>query len=232
MQPFHNLDLLAASRTGRGSLTHAEALARCAEGLGGPCHVQAAGFLALISSLGFDADLAGASIASPDDHLVVCVRLNGQLWLCDVGNGQPYLEPFPTDAPLRFEHLGWRFESRPVAGGIELCRASPDQPEPRLVYRASVEPRAWADFRASIDRHHREPGFGPFLGGLRAVRMGRDEILTLRDTTLTCYRAEGHERWEIAEADLGRVLRDRLKLAGLPVEEAVEAWRVNRRSRA
>jgi N-hydroxyarylamine O-acetyltransferase len=194
--------------------------------------VQAAGFLALVTSLGFDADLAGASIASPYDHLIVRVQLNGQLWLCDVGNGQPYLEPFPTDAPLRFEHLGWHFETRPAAGGVELRRASPDQPEPRLVYRASVEPRAWADFRASIDRHHHEPGFGPFLSGLRAVRMSRDELLTLRDTTLTRYRAEGHERWEIAEADLVRVLRDRLELAGLPVDEAVEAWHSNRRNRA
>ncbi|MDP3151451.1 MAG: arylamine N-acetyltransferase [Archangium sp.] len=223
-QPFHNLDLLASSLRGGRTLTREEALDRCTTGLGGPCHVQAAGFLQLVTSLGFEADLAAATITHPDDHLLVRVLASGRVWLCDVGNGQPYVEPFPADAPLRFAHLGWCFETRPLSGAVELRRASPDQPESRVVYRAALKPKVWADFSGTIDRHHHQEGFGPFLRGLRAVRMSTDEMIVLRDTTLTVYREKTWHRIELAEDNVGAILRDRLGLGCLPVDEAVEAW--------
>lgn len=228
-QPFHNVDLLAASLEGGRSLTHAQAIERCAHGLGGPCHVQAAGFLALLIASGFDAALASATINVPDDHVVVLVRLGGRVWLCDVGNGQPYLEPFPSDAPQCFSHLGWNISTRTIPNGIELRRSSPDRPDAHVVYRASLEPRSWSDFAATIDRHHQQPGFGPFLTGLRAVRIRADEMITLRDTTLTVYRATTWDRVELTEGEVRDALRDRLGLAQLPVDDAIAAWSLARR---
>ena len=230
-QPFHNLDVLAASRTGGQALTRDEAIERCTRRLGGPCHVQAAGFLDRLTSLGFDASLGGATISSANDHLVVHVRLNGRLWLCDVGNGQPYVEPFPSDDALSFSHLGWRIETHPIANGVELRRSSPDQPEPRIVYRASIEPRTWSDFSSTIHRHHQELGFGPFLAGLRAVRMSDAEMLTLRDKTFTVYTANSWTRTELEELEISDLLRDRFGLAGLPIDDAIDAWRNARRPR-
>ena len=76
-QPFHNLDLLAAARSGAGPADRDEAVERCAAGLGGPCHVHAWAFLTLLRAIGFDACLCAGSIAHPGDHLLVRVAACG-----------------------------------------------------------------------------------------------------------------------------------------------------------
>jgi len=64
-QPFHNIDLLAAFETGAGPLDRQQAWERCLGGLGGPCHVMASSFLALLQGVGFHAHFAAATIAPP-----------------------------------------------------------------------------------------------------------------------------------------------------------------------
>src|SRR5688572_6183986 len=56
--PFHNIDLLAGAAGVPPPLSEEEALERVSTGRGGPCHVQAAAFLALVHHLGYDAHLA------------------------------------------------------------------------------------------------------------------------------------------------------------------------------
>jgi arylamine N-acetyltransferase len=224
-QPFHNLDLLAAWRRGQGPLGPEAAVARCAAGLGGPCHVQSSAFLQLLLALGFDATHAGAAVVHEDDHLLVRTTIEGRVYYSDVGNGQPYLRPFPAHEPLRQEHLGWAVTSRPDGSGLLVERTSPDQPAPRRVYRASPTPRAWSHFAAAIDRHHREPGFGPFLTGLRAVRIAADVMITLRDDVLTRYAPDEHARSTLDPARIASVLEMDFGLAALPVEDALSAWR-------
>lgn len=228
-QPFHNLDLLAEAGPGGRPLGRTAALARCAAQLGGPCHVQSWGFLTHLRRKGLDARLSGATISQPDDHLVVLVHIGGRGYLCDVGNGQPYLEPFPLDRRHSQAHLGWEVRSTPVDGGLTVERRSPDQPAWRTVYHASLEERRWEDFADTIARHHREPGFGPFLSGLRVVRIGPTAMTTVRDDQVTTYHPEGFTRRQLPDRELVRFIIDELGLGGLPVSEAVATWRDSRR---
>jgi arylamine N-acetyltransferase len=222
--PFHNLDLLAATLGDRRSLTAAEALSRCMNGLGGPCHVHALGFMSILEAAGFEAELCAATIGQPDDHLLVRVVLNGKIYLCDVGNGQPYLTPFGLDSVTEVTHLGWRIVSEPIEQGIRLKRWSPDLPAGRVVYKASQAPRRWADFADAIHHHHSSLGFGPFMTGLRAVRIHDDRMETLRDTLWTTYRQDGYDVRPVALADLGPLLGDVFRLGDLPVSAALRAW--------
>lgn len=224
-QPFHNLDLLAGARHGAPPLDRDAAVLRCLARLGGPCHVQSWGFLSLLREAGFDARLCGATISQPDDHLLVHVTLGDTQYLCDVGNGQPYLEPFPLDHVHEQEHLGWIMRTVPEDGQLALARRSPDLPAWRLIYRARPDARRWEDFANSIERHHREPGFGPFLSGLRVVRIGATSMITVRDAQVTVYRADGFEQHRLDDAALIRFIADDLGLAALPVDEAVRTWR-------
>lgn len=224
-QPFHNLDLLAGARRGAPPLDREAALERCAAGLGGPCHVQSWGFLSLLRRVGYEARLCGATISQPDDHLLVHVTLGDGAYLCDVGNGQPYLEPFPLDRAHEQQHAGWRVRSTPEGGELVLARRSPDQPAWRVVYHARPEARRWEDFASSIERHHREPGFGPFLSGLRVVRIGPGAMTAVRDEVVTVYREGGLERARFSDPELVRFIAEDLGLAALPVREAVAAWR-------
>lgn len=224
-QPFHNLDLLAGARRSAPPLDRDAAIERCADGLGGPCHVQSWGFLSLLRLAGYEARLCGAAIARPDDHLLVHVTLDDGAYLCDVGNGQPYLEPFPLDRAHEQRHAGWSVRSMPDREEVVLARSSLDQPAWRIVYRARAEARRWEDFASTIERHHREPGFGPFLSGLRVVRIGPASMITVRDETVTVYREDGFERARLSDAELIDFIAGDLGLSALPVREAVATWR-------
>ncbi|MCB9779924.1 MAG: arylamine N-acetyltransferase [Alphaproteobacteria bacterium] len=225
-QPFHNLDLLAQYAEGQPPFDRRGAWGRCVQGLGGPCHVQASSFLLLVQALGFDAHFASAHITHPGDHLTVCVHVDGSPWLCDLGNGHPYLDPVPFDRPSRQSHLGWDVRGTPVAGGVLVEQITPGTREWRRVYVASTGERVWGDFEDAIARHHREPDFGPFLRGLRAIRVAEDHAVSLRDDVLTRYRRDGIERATVATGHEA-ILVDELGMSRLPVALAVETWRRN-----
>lgn len=218
--PFHNIEVLA--RGDDGPRAADAALDRCLAGTGGPCHVHAVGFCALVRSMGFVAHLSGATIAAPDDHLVVIVREGGARFVCDVGNGHPYVKPFPMHEPLTQAHLGWRFESTPTEAGIILTRLAPEHK--RTVYRTDGRERAFDDFEGAIRAHHTEPSFGPFLRGLRAVRITDDEMWTLRDLELVHYTATSAVRRVLDPHELVEALRQPLGLDDLPLEAAVAQW--------
>ena len=188
--PFHNLDLLV----GESPRDEAGAAGRCLQGRGGGCHVHAAGFHALLNSLGFEAQYGAATIGEPSDHLLLAVNVEDTRYWVDVGNGQPYLQPFPDKEPTRMAHLGWEVRTTPTHRGLRLERRSPDQPSWLEVYVTSSARKTWRDFSASIHRHHTEPGYGPFLTGLRVVNIDSDSMTTLRDEQLTTYDADGFRR--------------------------------------
>lgn len=223
-QPFHNLDLLAARSSGRGTLTPEEGLSRCLSLLGGPCHVQALGFCALLRSIGIHATLCGAQISRPSDHLLVRTMLGAKVWLSDVGNGQPYLEPFPAVGYHAQAHLGWEIRTTGDSDSVVLERRSPDQPAWKRVYVANTSPRTWQAFAGAIHQHHSDPGFGPFLTGLRAVRIGASEMITVRNEVVTVYHAQDYDRstWDIDS--IHGLLANRMGLGSLPVAGALAAW--------
>lgn len=183
---FHNLELLAGC-----SPRDPEGCIRAVlDGRGGLCHVQALAFLALLRGLGFSAHLAAATIGQPSDHLVPVVRLGNRSFACDVGNGHPYTLPFDGAGTTEINHLGWVFVARGDGRTMSLERRLNDG-DWKSVYQLDLTPRPFRHFRGAIDSHHLQPGFGPFLTGLRAVLIRDDLLVTLRDQTLRRYSPLG-----------------------------------------
>jgi len=219
--PFHNLEMLA----GMSPRTVEACIEAVTSGRGGPCHVQATALLALLRSLDFDAHLAAATITQPGDHLVVVVRLAEGSFVCDVGNGQPFLKPFALVGQTVSEHLGWHFVSHGSVTRLTLSRQL-DNGTWKHVYSADPSPRTFADFRGIIDGHHEKPGFGPFLDGLRAVLLRDDLVVTLRDNQLRRYSIAGvHDRSVADGRAAARVLRRVFGLTQAPIEPAISVLR-------
>ena len=226
-QPFHNLDLLAGFSDGSAPVSAQAALARTLAGLGGPCHVQAVSMAALLRALGFSNHLAAATINAPGDHLVNVVAVADQRLVCDVGNGHPYARPFPLDRRLEQERCGWRFISEPAGDGLRLRRLFTDGREIQ-VYTVDLAPRTYGDFASIIEAHHQHPEFGPFLTGLRAVRMHERVLLTLRDGVYQRHSELGATTRTVAdEAACIRLLNGPFQLAGLPVGKALDILHEN-----
>ncbi|MES2638573.1 MAG: arylamine N-acetyltransferase [Myxococcota bacterium] len=180
--PFHNLLLLANDGRSWGLTALEKVVDEAIAGVGGNCDRTTPPFAALLQSLGFDARLAAATVREPGDHFVCLAQADGCRFLCDVGNGHPYLRPWDLDGPVQEQSFhGWRFRFDPRApAGPTLTRHLGDGGT-KTVYILDPTPRAYDEFTPMVRAHYTQAGFGPFLSSLRAVRIQPDVVLTLRD---------------------------------------------------
>lgn len=181
--PFHNLLLLANDGQPWGLQSLLEVVDEAIAGVGGNCDRTTPPFTALLQAVGFEAHLAAATVNEPGDHFVCVVHTDDRRFLCDVGNGHPYMRPWDLDGDIQEQCFqGWRFRFDPTtARGPTLQRVLPHGGL-KTVYVVDPAPRAYDDFAPIVTAHYSQAGFGPFLGGLRAVSIQPDAVLTLRDT--------------------------------------------------
>ena len=134
-----------------------------------------------MSALGFDATLVAATVNELGDHFAGLVTFDGQRFLCDVGNGHPYLHPWNLDGDTQTRTwLGWTFRFEPNhAHGPTLFRQLPTGW--KRVYTVHPLPQPYEAFAGIVQAHYTRPGFGPFFGSLRAVRVTEQALLTLRN---------------------------------------------------
>lgn len=199
--PFHNLFLLANDGRDYSLPDLREVVDGAIAGVGGGCDRTTPAFAALLEALGFDVHLAAATVREPGDHFVCIVDLAGARYLCDVGNGHPYLRPWRLDGPSQEQaHCGWhfRFEAKAPAGP-SLYRTL-ENGDLRRVYVVDPQPREYRDFGPMVRAHHTRPGFGPFLGAIRAARFSGGVFLTLRDADYARDSRFGRSRRRVAGA--------------------------------
>jgi arylamine N-acetyltransferase len=222
--PFHNLLLLANDGRPWGLQALHEVVDEAIAGVGGNCDRTTPPFTALLQAVGFDARLAAATVREPGDHFVCVVQAAGGRFLCDVGNGHPYLRPWDLDGPVQEQSFhGWRFRFDPAApGGPTLLRALPDGAL-KTVYVVDPTPRDYDDFAPMVTAHYTQAGFGPFLSGLRAVAIQPGAVLTLRDTEYARDTRFGRSVRRVAGHDAVRaLLTERFALPPRLVDEALE----------
>jgi N-hydroxyarylamine O-acetyltransferase len=223
--PFHNLLLLANDGRPWALPSLNDVVDEAIAGVGGNCDRTTPPFAALLDALGFEVHLAAATVRAPGDHLVCVVRVDGRRFLCDVGNGHPYLRPWELDGPAQEQAFhGWRFRFDPAArGGPTLLRRLPDGAM-KVVYALDGRPRAYADFAPMVTAHYTQAGFGPFLGGLRAVSIQPEAVLTLRDGEYARDTRFGRSLRQVAGHDgILALLVERFGLPPRLVGSALEA---------
>jgi arylamine N-acetyltransferase len=221
--PFHNLLLLANDGQPWALQPLAEVVDEAIAGVGGNCDRTTPPFAALLQAVGFDACLAAATVREPGDHFVCIVRTGSGRFLCDVGNGHPYLRPWDLDGPPQEQSFhGWRFRFDPQApGGPILTRDLPSG-ESRTVYVLDPTPRSYDDFAPIVRSHYTDAGFGPFLSGLRAVSIQPDTVLTLRDGEYARDTRFGRSvRRVVGREAVTALLVERFRLPAKLVKEAV-----------
>jgi arylamine N-acetyltransferase len=222
--PFHNLLLLANDGRPWALQPLPKVVDDAIAGAGGNCDRTTPPFTALLQAVGFDAHLAAATVREPGDHFVSVVHAGGRRYLCDVGNGHPYLRPWDLDGPAQEQEFqGWRFRFDPNAqDGPTLWRALPEG-ELKPVYVVDPSPRAYEAFAPIVTAHYTQVGFGPFLSGVRAVSITPDAVLTLRDAEYARDTRFGRSTRRVGGRDAARgLLTERFALPSRLVDEALE----------
>nr|ABH05065.1 putative N-acetyltransferase [Kitasatospora putterlickiae] len=145
---------------------------------GGVCYELNGLFLALLRELGYETGLFSAGIRQVDDtfgpdleHVLGFVRLDGELWLIDVGFvGPSYLEPLRVVPDEVQPQFGTDFRVVRADSGHHVVQRRDRGGDWRAVYRFHPRPRAFADWLVPSPELDR---FARALAGSGIVVRGR-----------------------------------------------------------
>jgi arylamine N-acetyltransferase len=228
--PFHNLLLLASDGRFQELPALQEVVDDAIAGVGGVSDRTTPPFAALLKAVGFDAQLAAATVQAPGDHLVCVVKTGGQRFLCDVGNGHPYLRPWALDGALQEQSFhGWTFRFDPLApGGPTLRRVLPNG-SVEGVYVVDPTPRAYNDFAPTVGAHYMRAGAAMHDMSLRATCIQPDAVLTLEDEEYVRHSRFGRSRRRVAGRDsVSALLTERFGLCPQRVRAALHVVSLRR----
>ena len=99
--PFQNLTMLIGPMR---RPTWDEICEEMLSGNGGLCTTRNPFLKVLLSHLGYTTTFVSASMEKPDCHIGILVRLNDVDYWVDVGNGYPYVEPYPLGSESVVSH--------------------------------------------------------------------------------------------------------------------------------
>jgi N-hydroxyarylamine O-acetyltransferase len=218
--PFQNLCMLARPRR---APSLAEIRDDMLSGRGGPCGHMNPFFAVLLHELGYAVALVSASMQAPDCHIALLVSLAGERLWVDVGNGFPYLEPISLEDPRPRHHPLLDHRLRPLGDDrwqVEHRRRGEDSWVRN--YEFACAPRSFEFFAGMIESHYSQPGYGPFLLGLRANRHTHERSIVLRDRTLRLVTAEHDDSHTLDDAGLAEAMREQFGGIELPLHDALE----------
>lgn len=222
--PFENVSkLLLYGREKAGRLTTIDEFLDGIEhhDLGGTCYSSNPFFAELLRELGYDAELLGADMNSPNVHTSVRVRLDGYEYHVDVGNASPFLEPIRLDQLPQCVSRGnmrWVFD-RATDGRLEVKVYSGEQHVHG--YKVNEKPHELEFFRSIVcDSFERGR---TFMSLLRLVRIFPEHTVELKDRTLRVHRGtETVERRLESQAEVREAVNTQFLMPRCPVEKAVE----------
>ena len=149
-------------------------------GLGGLCTVRNPFLFSLLEALGFEVRFVSSTILEPDCHISLIVTVDNAEWWVDVGNGYPYFSPvrLGDDSP----QTNWFFRYRLVQNGsrFEVLHAL-HEGDWSVNHHFSPEGVEFSVFDRMHEMHYTQPGWGPFLTGLRVNRFWSAGGVVLKD---------------------------------------------------
>lgn len=177
---------------------------------GGTCYTNNYYLHLLLVHLGFTARLCGADIrfnaASPNDHMVNVVTVDGHEFIADVGYGAPFLRPLPRDKSIDvvFDFGSERYFLRP-ADRLGRNRLEVYQ-NGQMVhgYLLKPEKRQVGDFAGVIARSYTDTA--SFLNRLMVARFIDHRHCVMRNSVLTIstpdssQKRQFYSRQDIADA--------------------------------
>jgi N-hydroxyarylamine O-acetyltransferase len=218
--PFQNICMLARPRR---APTLAEIRDDMLSGRGGPCGHMNPFLAALLHELGYAVMLVAGSMQAPDCHIALIVEIEDeQLW-ADVGNGFPYLEPIPLDDPRPRCHPMLAHRLRPLGADrwqVEHRRRGEDAWVRN--YDFDLSPRSFDSFASMIESHYSQPGYGPFLLGLRVNHHTHERSIMIRDRILRVADADRDDSRPLDDLGLATTLREHFPEVELPLQAALE----------
>jgi len=173
---------------------------------GGTCSDKTASFVDSGRRAGFDLALHSGFIGGQEIHRLARVRVDGEAYFADVGNGWPALKLYPAHREIAYHVFGMRFRTEIAGGRITVFH----ERQGREVRQVEIDIccRPESEIRAAIDARFNSGVRYPFSDSVRFSQIVGSRFLFLRGDRLEIYSDEGVECFDgIDEARVPAVLQ-------------------------
>jgi arylamine N-acetyltransferase len=187
---------------------------------GGMCFEVVATFAPILRGLGFQVRVINAEIRWPGAHQALIVDLCGSVYLVDVANGAPFLDPIPLDrtTEVRRAGLAYRFHAGATSEGWIQDRWIDEAWAPFCWYSLGNDDTA---VRESAYQRHHTLGQSWVVDNLVLTRCDDDEVWALRDGVLRHFTPDGKSEKRVADSDeYARLAAEVFGVPGLPIQRA------------
>lgn len=192
--PFHNLDLLYNNGAPLGLP-------------GGTCSDKSLSFLADARQANLDAHLHSARIGGQEVHRLVRLRIHGETYFADVGNGWPAVRLFPAGRAINYHCFGMRYRTEVTRGHVRVFHERNGRES--LQTEIDVHQRPEGDILADIRNRYTSGINYPFSSSVRFSALVGSRFLFLRGPRLEIYTAQGVELVDgIAQSSIPDILAD------------------------
>ena len=174
---------------------------------GGTCSDKTLSFVAAGLRAGLDVSLHSAFIGGQEIHRLARVRVGGELFFADVGNGWPSLKLYPADRAVSYRRFGMGFRTEVTGGRVSVFHEKRGRESLQLEIDVCGKPES--EITADIERRFSSGIVYPFEGKLRFSLVVGSRFLFLRGDRLEIYDDGGFECHEgIDDAGVPGVLHE------------------------
>lgn len=146
---------------------------------GGTCVTMNSVLGSLLYSLGFDTFLIHGTMSKPNDHVAISLRLEQHLYIIDLGDGQPYFEPFQVGVFSEFVHPFRTFRTVPLENNkLRIDFLINETWNTDVVF--DLRPILFSDVLSTLEQHYTVRDYGPFWANIRFVVYPEQRILAVR----------------------------------------------------
>ena len=220
--PFTNIMMLVRGRRipSKSEITE-DILSFC----GGPCGHSNPFFRDVLEYLGYRAYLVPAWMRGSMSHIALIVKLDGDDYWVDVGNGHPYFTPLSINKSDIASHCGLSYKLQSLGNNsFQILQRVNEETEFSLNYRFENTPVEFEFFDQMVYSHYTSEHFGPFRTSLRLIRYSNQEMFAIRDYEFLRYCDGSFEKSVLNSDDMIiEYVKNHFNHFKYPVKQAIRA---------
>jgi len=149
---------------------------------GGTCATMNIFIGAILYRIGFDVALINGSMSVINDHIALILNYNNERYIIDVGDGQPYFQPFPINKEIVVKHPFRTYRTVITDNKLRIDFLINEEWKKDVEY--VTFPRTYSQVHRTIKQHYTKADYGPFWKGVRFAIYPNKEIIAFRDNTI------------------------------------------------
>jgi arylamine N-acetyltransferase len=159
---------------------------------GGTCATMNTFIATVLFNIGFDVSLINGTMKHTNDHIAILLNLNNKFYTIDLGDGQPYFSPIPTDKNIIEVHPFRTFRTISDGKNVRVDFLINFNWETDVTLH--MLPKPYSDIHKTLEQHYLQKEFGPFWNGVRFALYPNKRIVALRDNTFIVQKDNNIEK--------------------------------------